>query len=248
MPFSISPHRRFSGILASVCLGVVVLLSGCVATQADDVYRQRQEEARKRAIQQKPVGADEYVLRRGKALFNGKAVCAGCHGADGDINQVNSPQVAKLNPRPTDLRAPSDKSVRQLYLTIKYGISGTGMVPVEEDIGLRDEDMFGLVSYVLSLQGKPLALSEIIDQAHDRDGQADRAINATCAEKEIYSKAQEMCEHRIRQRYRELLVGRPPDIPTARYAEIQTSCAQQFGTDLDGLARCYRQQYGMTRR
>jgi len=244
-PFSICPYRRFPGILASLCLGVVVLLSGCIAIPVDDAYRQRQEEVRTRAIQQKPLAADEYVLRRGKALFNGKAVCAGCHGANGDMSQVTNLQVATLNPRPTDLREPSDKSVRQLYLLIKYGISGTGMVPIEEEIGLRDEAMFGLVSYVLTLQGKPLALSDIIGQVHERDGHADRAINATCAEKEIYSK--EMCEHHMRQRYRELLVGRPADITSPRYAEIQTSCGQRFGTDLENLARCYRLEYGTIR-
>ena len=247
-------EKTFSWTAVTLVVVLGVVASGCVATRADDVYRQRQEEARKRAIQQKPLpeatnagGVDEYVVRRGKALFNGKAVCWGCHGPNGDLNQVNNPRVAKLSPRPTDLREPSDKSVRQLYLIIKYGISGTGMVPVEEEIGLGEEDMFGLVSYVLSIQGKPLALSEIIDQVHDRDGPADRAIAATCAEKEIYSKAQEMCEHRIRQRYRELLIGRPPDIPSSRYSEIQTDCTQQFGTDLEGLAQCYRLQYRVTR-
>lgn len=246
---------RHKGRLLLLTLAVTsfALLWGCVATRADDLYRQRLE-ARKRSLP-KPlpeakhlVGLDEDTVRRGKALFNGKAVCFGCHGTDGDINQVTNPQVAKLNPRPADLRKPSDKSVRQLYFIIKYGIPNTGMVPVQEEARLKNEELTALLSYVLALQGTPLSQEEIFDQLHRRDGEADRAILATCDAQAIGdTDARETCEHRYAKRYLDLLVGRPADIPPARYSEIQTSCKQRFGTDLDGLARCYRLEYGMTR-
>ena len=195
------------------------------------------------------VGLDERAVEQGKALFNGKAVCSGCHGINGDIKQVKNPDMAKLNHRPADLREPSDKSVRQLYLSIKYGIHRTGMLPIHEHTGIRDEDIFPLLSYVLALQGTPLSQDEMFEQLRRRDGEAEQAILAMCDEQAIGDDdALKACVERSTKRYRDLVVGRPADIPKARYAEIQASCRQRFGTDLDGLARCYGLEYGITRK
>lgn len=235
---------------------LVFLLWGCVATQADVLYRQRQEEARKRhatapaiLLAQNVVGLDAQAIQHGKALFNGKAVCFGCHGSSGDISSVTNSNVSRLNPSPTDLREPTDKSVRQLYLIVKYGIPSTGMVPIQEAAGLRDEDVGDLIAYLLALQGKPLSTNEIFDQAFRPDGEADLAISVKCeAETLGDSDARAYCEDRYSKRYRDLLVGRPADIPTARYVEIQADCKQRFGTNLDELARCYRLEYALTRK
>jgi hypothetical protein len=162
---------------------------------------------------------------------------------------VSNPQVAKLNPRPANLREPSDKSVRQLYFIIKYGIPNTAMVPVQEEARLKNEELLSILSYVLALQGIPLSQHEMFDQLHRRDGEADRSILALCDAEAIGdTDAREACEHRYAKRYRDLLVGRPADIPAARYKEIQASCKERFGSDLDGLARCYRLEYGLTRK
>lgn len=192
---------------------------------------------------------DEESVQRGQSLFNGKAVCFGCHGRDGDLTQVDNPLVAKLNPGPANLREPSDKSVRQLYFIIKYGIPNTSMVPVQDQASVQEDELLYILSYVLALQGTPLSQDKLFDQLRRRDGEADRAILAICEAKTIGdSDAMAACEHLYAKRYRDLLVGRPADIPPARYAEIQGSCKKRFGTDLDGLARCYRLEYGMTRR
>lgn len=194
------------------------------------------------------VGLDEQAIERGKALFHRKAACFVCHGVNGDIKQVTRPDVAELNPRPADLREPSDKSVRQMYLIIKYGIQETGMVAIQPLTKLRDDEMLPLLSYVLALQRTPLSQDEMIDQSRRRDGDTDRAIMAMCAEQAIGdSGAAQACEDQYMKRYRDLVMGRPADISRARYAEIQASCKQRFGTDLDGLARCYGLEYGMTR-
>jgi mono/diheme cytochrome c family protein len=72
------------------------------------------------------------LARQGKSLFNGKAVCFGCHGRNADPSTVTSPDVATLNPKPTDLRRkdllkhPSDE---QRFVAIRNGIPGTAMVP-----------------------------------------------------------------------------------------------------------------------
>ena len=132
---------------------------------------------------------------------------------------------------------------------MKYGIPNTGMVPSQQETGLRDEDLYDLISYLLALQGKPLPKSAIVTQVFRRDGEADMAIFVKCDARAIGdSDARAFCEDRSRKRYRDLLVGRPPDIPAARYTEVQISCRQRFGTDLDGLARCYRLEYALTRR
>jgi len=162
---------------------------------------------------------------------------------------VNNPDVAKLNPIPADLRKPSDKSVRQLYLTIKYGIHRTGMLPIQGHEGIGNEEILPLLSYVLALQGTPLSQDEMFEQLRRRDGEADLAILAMCDEQAIGDyDALKACVDRSTKRYRDLLVGRPADIPKARYEEIQASCKQRFGTDLDGLARCYGLEYRITRK
>ena len=195
------------------------------------------------------VGLDQQAVERGKALFHRKAACFVCHGVNGDLNQVTRPDVAELNPRPADLREPSDKSVRQMYLIIKYGIHETGMVAIQPLTRLRDDEMVPLLSYVLALQRTPLSQDEMIDQSRRRDGDADRAIMAMCAEQASGdSGATQACEDQYMKRYRNLVMGRPADISRARYAEIQASCEQRFGADLDGLARCYGVEYGMTRK
>lgn len=194
------------------------------------------------------VGLDEQAVERGKVLFHRKAACFVCHGVNGDINQVTRPDVAQLNPRPADLREPSDKSVRQMYLIIKYEIQETGMVAIQPLTKLRDDEMLPLLSYVLALQRTPLSQDEMLDQSRRRDGDVDRAIMAMCAEQAIGdSGAAQACEDQYMKRYRDLVMGRPADISRARYAEIQASCKQRFGTELDGLERCYGLEYGMTR-
>lgn len=251
MSFSIRPYRDFPNILANVCLGVAVLLSGCVATQADDMYRQRMEESRKRAAAPIPeapnlTGIDKETVLRGKALFNGKAVCFGCHGTNGDITQGRNPSVSKLNPSPTDLREPSDKTTRQLELIIKYGIPGTAMIAMQEKVRLQDQEVTFLISYLLALRGQARPLHEIYDERASTT--TDLAIYKICDAQALGdSSMMEACEHRLQRRYHDLLIGRPPDIPVVRYSEIQTDCTQQFGTDLEGLAQCYRLQYRVTR-
>ena len=157
--------------------------------------------------------------------------------------------MAKLNPRPADLREPSDKSVRQLYLTIKYDIHRTGMLPIQGHEGIGNEEIVPLLSYVLALQGAPLSQYKMFEQLRRRDGEADLAILAMCDEQAIGDyDALKTCVARSTKRYRDLLVGRPADISKARYEEIQASCKQRFGADLDGLARCYGSEYRITRK
>jgi cytochrome c553 len=201
-----------------------------------------------------PVGAeneaevDPHAVPLGHTLFNGKAVCFACHGVNGEPSKVTNPNVARLKPHPTDLRHPTDKSIRQLYLIIKYGIPGTAMVSVQDQTGLRDEDVPHLISYLLSLQGKHLVVDDILEQMYRRDTETDRAIVAMCEAEAIGdSDLKGYCEDRYAKRYIDLLIGRPPDIKASRYLKIQTECKKRFGTDLDQRALCYRRDLNVLR-
>jgi cytochrome c553 len=189
-----------------------------------------------------------HAIPLGHTLFNGKAVCSACHGVNGEPSKVTNPNVARLNPRPTDLRHPTDKSVRQLYLIIKYGIPGTAMVSVQDKTGLRDEEVPHLISYLLSLQGKHLVVDDVLEQMFRRDTAADRAIAAMCEAEAIGdSDLNAYCEDRYAKRYIDLLIGRPPDIKTSKYLKIQTECKKRFGTDFDQQALCYRRDLNVLR-
>lgn len=97
---------------------------------------------------------------RGRELFNGRGICFYCHGKDGDINQ--RPQlnpdtmavIARLNPRPHDLRN-SDvlklKTDEGRFRLIREGHSGTGMLP---DTTLTNEDIIDILAYLSALRGE----------------------------------------------------------------------------------------------
>lgn len=243
------PHFTRLRILEFIFV-LVVLFVGCVAYAADDLYNQKYAEASER-ISALPTGDDVYQqgIQRGEILFHGKAVCFRCHGENGDIQKVSDSDVAKFNPRPTDLRIRTDKSVRQLYLIIKYGIPGTGMVPIQEAAGLSDQEVLCIISYLLDLQGKPLSIETISDQRFRRHTETDLAIVRMCEEEAIGdSDMQEYCEDRYSKRYRDLIIGRPPDISADRFAGIETRCKQQAAKDLDKLALCYRTGISAARR
>ncbi len=194
------------------------------------------------------VEVDPHALPRGQALFHGKGVCFACHGSEGDPSNVTNKDVARLNPRPTDIRTPTDKSVRQLYLVIKYGVPGTGMVALQETQDLRHEDVAHLISYMLSLQGKRLVVEDVVRQMFSPDTETDQAISAMCEADAIGdTDARDYCEDHYAKRYRDLIIGRPADIPVSRYTKIETSCKKSFAKDLDGLALCYRKEFSLTR-
>lgn len=250
--------RKF--LLLTLTATSVVVAWGGVAGKAADLYHQSWEEAGNRSTPKKPLplGAHPVGLEqqresdahvgRGIVLFNGKGFCFGCHGRNGDIKKVDDPEVLGMNPRPADLREPAEKSVRQLYLSIKYGLHGTSMFPVQKIAGLQDEELLDILSYVLVLQRTPHSWGEMLHQLQRRDGEVEQAILAACDQRATgdYVAFTE-CEDRFIKQYRDLLMGRPVDIPQDRYFKIQSSCKKRFGTDLDGLAQCYGLEYELTR-
>jgi len=105
--------------------------------------------------------AGQGDVERGRALFNGKGICFYCHGRDGRIDQLPelSPEtagiIARLDPKPSDLRSPRAlklKSDQERFKTIREGHSGTAMLP---DKQLKDEEIFDLLAYLSALRGEP---------------------------------------------------------------------------------------------
>ncbi len=240
-------------MMISSCL----LLVGCVTHGVDERHRKKQETKKrlpaastieeKRTIPGTVVPRNDLgreSIQRGNRLFNGKALCFECHGQNGDIQKVSHAYVERMDPTPTDLRMPTDKSVRQLYLIIKYGISATGMAPIQEPAQFSDADVLNLISYVLSLQGTRLSPDTISIQRFRRHTETDVVIERIC-EEEVSgdSDLKDDCENRYAKRYRDLIIGRPPDIPTNRYIQIEARCKRQAKNDLDRLAICYRAEY-----
>jgi mono/diheme cytochrome c family protein len=91
--------------------------------------------------------------RTGKILFNGKGVCFGCHGREGDLAQVSSKlEISKLNPKPTDLRNSNVlrfKTDRERFRVIKHGIPGTAMVAMTH---VTEEEIMSIIAYLDELK------------------------------------------------------------------------------------------------
>jgi len=222
--------------LPALVATLTIVLWGCLAAQAG-------------AQNEGEEGADAQAIQRGKALFNRNAVCFACHGLNGEPSSGVNTDVARLEPRPTDLRTPTNKSVRQLYLIVRYGIPGTAMELMQETAGLRPKDVGDIIAYLLALQGNPRPVDDILEQMFQPDTKLDQTILALCeAEALGDSEARDYCEHRYAKRYRDLIVGRPADIPSTIYKKIERGCTERFGVDLDSLAGCYRMEFSSMRK
>jgi cytochrome c553 len=246
-------------------IALTMFMTGCAASHAENHHQQQQvskqlsglsgnHESTTAAPPWQPTTvapdgeADRRSIERGNILFNGKALCFECHGRNGEIHTASPVQVAALDLPPPDLRRPTNKSVRQFYLILKYGIPATGMRPLEGTVKLRDEDMFDLIAYVVSLNGSPHSLAEISTQSLRPDTETDVEIAVMCAhEARAEYDTEEHCDDRYAKRYRELIIGRPPDIAIDRYAEIERDCKHRAAGDLDTLALCYRAEYSASR-
>jgi len=105
------------------------------------------------AIATRPGAAD-----RGRAIFNGKGVCYYCHGIDGYLDQRprleadTAALIARLNPKPADLRKPKSLRLttdRARAKAIREGHPGTGMFP---DTRMTDQELANTLAYLSSLR------------------------------------------------------------------------------------------------
>lgn len=101
-----------------------------------------------------PLGEAE----RGRFVFNGKGVCAYCHGVDGRLDQMppllpeTAAIIAGLNPKPANLRQPAGlklKTDSERFRVIREGHTGTGMLP---DTTLTDQEIRDALAYLAVLR------------------------------------------------------------------------------------------------
>ena len=89
---------------------------------------------------------------RGKDLFN--QLCTECHGVNG---KGDGPKAKSLDPKPanyTDERMAGRLSPARIAATIRFGVSGTAMVPFSQ---LSDDDRYAIAFYVMSLRHMDVA-------------------------------------------------------------------------------------------
>ena len=248
----------------TIVLGL--LLVGCAAHHGNDPYPEQQMEASRPLPTVPPLAGkltvdpeephtprenplpsaavDPQSIQQGKALFHGKAGCVVCHGDHGQGTGHSDAHNATFALPPTDLRAPSEKSVRQLYLIVKYGIPGTSMPPLRDTEKFSSEDILTIIAYLLDLQGSAHPLELIASQAVRPHTDTDVAMVKLCEQEDMGKfDRKEHCEQRYAKRYLDLLIGRPPDIALDRYAQIETICKHVANNDLDSLELCYRAEY-----
>jgi mono/diheme cytochrome c family protein len=99
---------------------------------------------------------------RGRALFNGRAICSNCHGIDGDRSQkpLMTPNVARaiagLRPSPANLRETGTLKLRtdqERFDAIRKGHLLTKMDPMPNTV-LSDREIEDLLAYLAILRAE----------------------------------------------------------------------------------------------
>jgi mono/diheme cytochrome c family protein len=100
----------------------------------------------------KPPASSPDAIAKGKEVYAGAGNCVSCHGADG---KGDGPAGTALDPPPRNMHATADykygTNELAIFRTVKYGIDGTGMAPLEGV--LTDEQIWQVTAYVKSIQG-----------------------------------------------------------------------------------------------
>ena len=108
-----------------------------------------------------PSGKLKGNILRGREIFNGKGVCYYCHGIDGYLTRTprlekdTAALIARLNPPPTDLRAPVGlklKTNKERSCAIREGHPGTGMFL---DTTMTDQDLVDTLLYLALIRKDP---------------------------------------------------------------------------------------------
>jgi len=122
------------------------------------------------------------------------------------------------------------------------------MPSLRDTATFSNEDILTIMAYLLDLQGSARPLDLIASQSVRPHTDTDVAISTLCEQEDLGEfDRKEHCEDHYAKRYLDLLIGRPPDIALARYAEIETLCKRLANKDLDTLALCYRAEYTASR-
>ena len=100
-----------------------------------------------------PLPSSEETIEKGRALFQGKAFCASCHGRDGKGMQNIPGLVGRLPRNFSDQTWQAARSDGELFWILQNGSPGTDMAPFIPLV-LTDEEAWQVLAYVRSF-GRP---------------------------------------------------------------------------------------------
>jgi mono/diheme cytochrome c family protein len=103
-----------------------------------------------------PFPAGEEIIAKGKALYEGKAFCKTCHGADGKGLGADIAPGSLKGPLPrnfTDKAWQAARTDGELFWILKNGSKGTAMAPFIPLV-LTEEEAWQVLRYVRSF-GQP---------------------------------------------------------------------------------------------
>ena len=99
-----------------------------------------------------PLAADEEIIAKGKALYEGKAFCKVCHGPDGKGLGADIASGSLKGPLPrnfTDKAWQAARTDGELFWILKNGSKGTAMASFIPSI-LTEEESWQVLRYVRS--------------------------------------------------------------------------------------------------
>jgi mono/diheme cytochrome c family protein len=141
-------------LLRALTVGCI-LLYGTAAWAADaQVLRPRVPSDQIEAVRsvRNPLEPTPELIGKGKALFEGKAFCKACHGADGKGLPKDLELKGPLPRNFTDARWQAARTDGELFWILKNGSPGTDMAPFVPLV-LTEEEAWQVLLYVRSFKG-----------------------------------------------------------------------------------------------
>jgi mono/diheme cytochrome c family protein len=135
--------------VASFLLTAIVVSCAVPALATEHDVRQPRVPADKLAEARdmtNPLPDSPEILRKGKAVYNGKGTCFNCHGRDGD---GHGPVASQLNPSPRNFHHHvlwQNRTEGELFWVIKHGSPGTAMIGFGRV--LSDDEIWAVVRYL----------------------------------------------------------------------------------------------------
>ena len=100
-----------------------------------------------------PLQPTPELIEQGKALFEGKAFCKACHGADGKGLPKELELKGPLPRNFTDKKWQATRTDGELFWILKNGSPGTDMAPFVPMV-LTEEEAWQVLLYVRSFNGR----------------------------------------------------------------------------------------------
>ena len=140
--------------IVSLVFGYLMLSVGLAWAADSAILRPRvpKDQIQEARAVTNPLPADEEVIAKGKALYEGKAFCKVCHGPDGKGLGADIDPKSLKGPLPrnfTDKKWQAARTDGELFWIMKNGSKGTAMASFIPLI-LTEEEAWQVLRYVRS--------------------------------------------------------------------------------------------------